>query len=93
MPNPEDEEAEPVTRNELVYVAGRLFRDCNMEFKRPMQMKWVYEKWSHQTTSEKFPDLPKKIAETYKENQKIAQEQNEKIGELTRSKNSQSRGG
>jgi len=34
LPNPDDEDAEPVTRNEAIYIAGRLFRDCNLEYKR-----------------------------------------------------------
>jgi len=45
------------------------------------------------TTSERFPDLAKKVADQYKDHMKITTEQNEKLGEMTRSKNSQSRGG
>ena len=37
-------------RNELIYIAGRLFRDEKQEGKKGGQ-QWVYEKWAKVTTS------------------------------------------
>ena len=57
----EDEEAEPATRNELVYIAGRLFRDEELE-KKKSGAKWIYEKLSQVTTTEKFEDVGASLA-------------------------------
>jgi hypothetical protein len=57
----DDADAEPVKRNELVYVVGRLYRDEAMEKRKP-GAKWVYEKWSRVTTSEMFEDIASELA-------------------------------
>lgn len=51
----EDEE-EPAARNELVYLAGRLFRDQGLEERRG-GVRWVYEKYTKVTTSESMPNV------------------------------------
>jgi hypothetical protein len=57
----DDEEAEPVKRNELIFVAGRLFRDEVLE-KKKSGAKWVYEKWSRVVTSDTFEDIAVSLA-------------------------------
>ncbi len=59
----EEEAEEPAPRNELVYVAGRLFRDDALEKKKPAAgPKWVYEKFARVVTSDAFEDVAASLA-------------------------------
>lgn len=66
--NPEDESPEVdaderKVRNELVYLAGRIY--CEVDKKSGVN-KWIYEKWNQLVTSEKYPNIDQKMADLYK---------------------------
>ena len=68
-----EEEEEPVARNELMYLAGRLYRDTALEERRG-GVRWVYEKYAKVTTSEAMPNMQQTLVNLYK---KASGEQNE----------------
>jgi hypothetical protein len=55
--DPADEEAEDPAdrkvRNELIYLAGRLYCEKN---EKTGALKWIYEKWNQLVTSDKYAD-------------------------------------
>ena len=53
--DPETGESQP--RNELIYVAGRIFMDSSE--------RWVYESYNHVFTSEKYPDIAMTLGSVY----------------------------
>jgi len=65
--SPEDEspdldEEERKSRNELVYLAGRIY--C--ETSKSGQHKWIYEKWNQLVETQKYPNLDQSLADLYK---------------------------
>ena len=80
---PAEEDEEPVVRNELVYIAGRLFRDGALEKKKPYEAKWVYEKLARVTTTEKFKDVGAALAGLIKYHQDEEEENAEQNAQLT----------
>lgn len=81
------EDEEPAApRNELIILAGRLFRDESKEKPGDKVGKWVYEKWGKSTTSNEFPKLAQRLAKLYIENKTEEEEQTEKLSDLTRAK-------
>lgn len=85
LPNEDDEDAEPKVRNELVYVAGRLFRDEAME-KRRGGKKWVYESYNKVCTTEKFGDVAVALSKLYKRSQGELQNITDKMFEANKHK-------
>ena len=55
------ETGEQPLRNELVYIAGRLFFDTNE--------RWVYESYNHCFTSEKYPDIAMTLGQLYEKSE------------------------
>jgi len=46
-----DEDGNPKARNELIYLAGRLYCEVN---KKTLQKQWIYERLGHVVTSDKY---------------------------------------
>lgn len=53
--DPETGEIPP--RNEIIYIAGRIFMDKNG--------RWIYESYNHCYTSDKHPDIVQTLADVY----------------------------
>lgn len=63
----DDEDALPNSRNELIFIAGRVYReDFNPRTKKAQAPKWIYERLNQVTTSQKFPDIHKTLADLCK---------------------------
>ena len=63
------EEAEQKPKNELIYLAGRIFReDVVVKGNRSPreQTKWVYERWNKAITSESYPQIAETLANLHK---------------------------
>jgi hypothetical protein len=61
-----DEEAEadePKTRNELIYIAGRIY--CE-EDPKSGHRNWIYERYNELVTSDKHPELEQELANLYR---------------------------
>merc|ERR1712127_247775 len=58
---PEVDAEERKTRNELVYLAGRIYCEKNEKGE-----KWIHEKWNKIVETQKYPDLDQKLADLYK---------------------------
>lgn len=50
----DDENRANVPRNELIYLAGRIYLDSDS--------KWVYEQFNHVVESEKIPKIAERLA-------------------------------
>lgn len=66
--NIEDEQAEDPeerkTRNELIYIAGRMY--CEV-CKKTGNKKWIYEKYNQIVESNKYPNgVPQALCDLYK---------------------------
>lgn len=48
------DDTERKARNELIYIAGRVYRSEN---------KWIFEQFHHVTTTEQFPDIAKSLGD------------------------------
>jgi hypothetical protein len=58
--DPETGELVSKPRNELITIAGRVYREESMT--EPGQFKWIYERWNKVTTSAQHPDIIGTIA-------------------------------
>ena len=72
-----EEEGEGKKKNEIIYLAGRIFREeppakparagdetPNSQEDEP-QPKWIYEKWNQAISTSKYPQIEKTLADLH----------------------------
>lgn len=60
-----EDEDQPSVRNELVYIAGRVYKeDVDQRTKKAHKTpKWIYERYNQVITTQKFPDFQNTLAD------------------------------